>query len=92
MTGESSARWCPISWLPHHFRIAFTELHDVLPDGTLLGVMLPGGTSPIEGFISSNGGCESLGAGVYVEGINAKGTIVGQLFGPAGGGPFVWQR
>jgi hypothetical protein len=71
---------------------AFTELHDVLPDGTLLGVMLPGGTSPIEGFISSNGGCESLGAGVYAEGINAKGTIVSQLFGPAGGGPFVWQR
>ncbi len=70
----------------------FTELHDVLPDGRLLGVMLRDFVSPVEGFVSTGSTCESLGAGVYAEGMNARGTIVGQLFGPAGGGPFVWRR
>jgi len=72
--------------------MVFTELHDVLPDGRLLGVMLSDFNAPIEGFVSTGRTCEPLGDGVYAEAVNPQGTIVGELFPPAGNGAFVWRR
>jgi uncharacterized membrane protein len=72
----------------------FTDLHDVLANGTMVGVMLTDFTSPIQGFIVRDGGCEPLGAGVWPEGINQRGTIVGQIFSAVRdrGGAFIWRR
>jgi hypothetical protein len=77
------------------FRCPGTEgtlLHDVRSDGTLLGLMWTSPSFQVEGFVHKGNGCESVGAEVRADGINASGSIVGSVFRDGSFKAFVWRH